>query len=110
VCEVREHASVLVEHLGPHGYAELDGGTGGAVTVRALAVATALSAEVAFPLKEGEIAKIGVCHEADVAALPAVAAVRPALGYELLAAKADRAVTAATPLDRDAGPVVEQRA
>jgi hypothetical protein len=87
---------------------ELDGGAAGAVTVRALAVAPAFAAEVTLTLKEGEIAQVGVCHEGDVAALPAVAAVRPALGDVLLAAKADRAVAAATALDRDAGLVVEQ--
>jgi hypothetical protein len=108
VCEVREHASVLVEHLSPHGYAELDGGTGGAVTVRALAVATALAAEMTLPLEVSEVAQIGVSYEDDVAALAAVAAVRPALGDVFLAAKADRAVAAATALDRDAGPVVKQ--
>jgi hypothetical protein len=110
VREVREHAPVLVEHLSPDGYAELDGGAGGAVTVRALAVAPALAVEVTLPLKESEIAQVGVRYEDDVAAPAAVSAVRPALGDVFLTAKADRAVAAATALDRDAGPVVEQGA
>jgi hypothetical protein len=110
VREIREHTAVLVEHLSPHGYVELDGGAGGAVTVRALAVAPALAAEDTLPLKESEVAQVAVRYEDDVAALAAVAAVRPALGDEFLAAKANRAVAAATALDRDAGPVVEQRA
>jgi hypothetical protein len=73
-------------------------------------VAPALAAEETLPLKEREIAQVGVRYEDDVAAVAAVAAVRPALGDVFLAAKADRAVAAATALDRDAGPVVEQRA
>jgi hypothetical protein len=108
VREVRQQASFLVEHLSPHRNAKLYGRAAGAVTVGPLAVAPTLAAEMTFSLKEGEIAKIGVCHEDDVASLAAVAAVRPALGHVLLPAKADRAVAAATALDRDAGPVVEQ--
>jgi hypothetical protein len=110
VREVREHASFLVEHLGPYRNLELDGGAGGAVAVRALSVAPALTAELPLPLKESEIPQIGVCHEDDVAALAAVTAVGPPLGDVLLAAKTDRAVAPATALDRDACPVVKQRA
>jgi hypothetical protein len=71
-------------------------------------MAPALTAELTLPLKEGEVAQVRVRYEDDVAALAAVAAVRPALGDVFLAAKADRAVAAATALDRDAGPVVKQ--
>jgi hypothetical protein len=78
------------------------------MAVRALAVAPALTAEQTLPLKEGEISQIGVCYKDDVAALAAVPAVRATLGDVFLAAKADRAVAAATALDRNACPVVKQ--
>jgi hypothetical protein len=108
VREVREHAAFLVENLSPNRNAKLDRGAGGAVAVRALAVASALAAELTLPLKEGEISQIGVRHEDDVAALAPVTAVRATLGDVFLAAKADRPVAAATALDRDACPVVKQ--
>ena len=54
-----------------------------------------------------EIAQIGVGNEDDVAAAAAVAAVRPALGHELLAPEAEAAVAAAARLDANADAIVE---
>jgi hypothetical protein len=108
VREVGEHAAFLVENLSANGNTKLDRGAGGAVAVRALPVASALAAELTFPLEKSEISQIGVCHEDDIAALAPVTAVRATLRDVFLAAKADRPVAAATALDRDACPVVKQ--
>src|SRR5262245_9871481 len=57
--------------------------------------------------KRREIAEVGVCHQDDVAARPAVTAVRPALRHVLLAPQVDAAVAAAPRLHLDAGAVLE---
>src|SRR5204863_377640 len=63
--------------------------------------------EDALRTERGEVAQVGVGDQNDVAAASAVPAVRPALGDELLAAKAQPAVAATSGLHRDAGPIVE---
>jgi hypothetical protein len=72
-----------------------------------LAVGAALRLEVRGEAKLGQIAQILVGDQLDVAAVSAVAAVRPAAGNELLAAEADAAVTAAAALHEDGGAIRE---
>jgi hypothetical protein len=57
-----------------------------------------------------EIAQIVIGDQEDVAPAAPVAAVRPALGDELLPAERKPAVAATSGLHRDAGPIVEHRA
>ena len=57
--------------------------------------------------KAGQVAKIRVRDEDDVAAVASVPAVRSALGHVLLAPEAEAAVPAPARLHVNAGPVVE---
>src|SRR5439155_23296733 len=59
------------------------------------------------PLERGEVAKRRVGDQDDVAAVAAVAAVGTALGNELLAAEAERAVAALSGLDVNRRTVAE---
>ena len=74
---------------------------------RAATVAATLRVEDRLGTEGREVAQIGVGDEDDVAAAAAVAAVRPALGDELLASEAEAAVAAAARLDADADAIVE---
>ena len=87
--------------------AQLDVGAVRAVLERAGAVAATTGLERAAALELREIAPIRIREQRHVAALAAVAPVRPALGNVLLAAEAQAAVAAATRLHVDAGAVVE---
>src|SRR5262249_59248257 len=69
-------------------------------------VSAAFGAEPSPRAGRRQVAKCPVGLDGDVAAASAVAAVRPALGHELLAAEAQRAVAAATRADPDASLVV----
>src|SRR5262249_43555971 len=82
----------------------------GPVPVRSATRAASSCAEQLTALGRRQVAQLGVRDEGDVAAATAVAAVRPALRHVRLAAKAQRAVTAATRLDADARAVVEHGA
>jgi hypothetical protein len=70
-------------------------------------VAPAATVKVPLALEEREVAKIGVGTEDDIASVPAVAAVGPALGHVLLAPEAERAVTTAAASHLDAGAIVK---
>ena len=66
-----------------------------------------LALEVRRKPELGQVAQVGVGDQLDVAAVSAVAAVRPPAGHELLATEADAAVTAAAALHEDGGPIRE---
>ncbi len=110
VREVGEQPPLLVEHLRPHGHAELDVVSVRPAPVRPLSVAPALRLEAGASVEEPEIAEVRVGYEDDVAAVAAVAAVGPALGNELLTPEAERAVAAAPALHADPRAVVEHPA
>ena len=80
--------------------------------VRELSAATAAAtgAQLLVRPEAGEVAPPQIGHEHDVAAVAAVAAVRPAARYVLLPPEVDRAVTAATRDGRQARAVVEHAA
>ena len=110
VREVGDELPVLVEHLRPHGDAELDGLAVRAVLARPASAAAAPGREPA-PRAEGrQVAQIRVRGEHDVAAAPSVTAVGSALRHVFLPAEAERAVTAAPRLHVDAGAIREHAA
>src|SRR5262249_43773400 len=105
--EVGDHLLLLVEHLRADRHVHFDRLSAGAVLPGAAAVRTATGPQEVAPLDGRQVAEVRVRDEDDVAAGPAVAAVRPALRHVLLAAEADRAVSPASGLHLDARPVVE---
>jgi len=107
VSEVDDQPPFIVEYLRPHRNPELDRGAVGSVLVLAVPVAPAATVEAPLALEEREVAKIGVGTEDDIASVPAVAAVGPALGHVLLTPEAERAVTTAAASHLDAGAIVK---
>ena len=107
VREVGEQPPLLVEHLGPHGYAECDVLAVGPTLVRPLPVPPPRRLEARLPVEEAEISEIRVGQEDDVPAVAAVAAVRAALRHELLPPEAERPVAAAPAPDADPRAVEE---
>ena len=105
---VAEHvAAVAVADDGPRG--DLDDEVLGPSTgaVRALAVLAPVGLEVTLGRQVGEVGEpLDGAHD-DVAAIAAVAAVRPAPGYVLLAPEADATVAAVAPSDENRDPVHE---
>jgi hypothetical protein len=97
-----------VEHLRADGNAYLDRLAVGAVLARTAAVAALVRLDRVPPLQVREIAERRVGDEDDVSASPAVTAVGPALGDELLAAKRQPAVAAAAGLDVKLRAVAER--
>ena len=88
-----------VEHLRADGNAHVDRLAVGAVLARAAAVAAFARLDRMPPLQVREIAERWIGDEDDVTAFSTVAAVGPALGDELLAAKRQPAVATAAGLD-----------
>jgi hypothetical protein len=105
--EVGDQLLLLVENLRPHGHAQLDIRAGRPVPAVAASRAALAPLEPLLRPERRQVAQVGVCDQHDVAAGPAVAAVRPALGHVLLAPKAERSVPASPGLHVNAGPVVE---
>src|SRR5207249_1336488 len=89
--QVGDQLPVPVEHLRPGRDVQLDIGAGGAVPPGAPARASLAGLEALLGAEAGEVAQVGVGHEHDVAAGPAVAAVRAAAGNVLLPPEAERA-------------------
>jgi hypothetical protein len=79
----------------------------GAVAQRALAVASAVGLVMGLALERLQVAVGVVAEQHDVAAVPAVAPVRAALGNVRLATERHAAVAAAARLDVDARLVVQ---
>ena len=75
--------------------------------VLSLAVSAARSAEVTLSAEVREVAQVSIRLEDDVATVPPVTAVRPALRHVLLTAEADCTVAAAARLDVDACAIRE---
>jgi hypothetical protein len=88
-----------VEHLRTDGNAHVDRFAVSAVLALTTAVSALARLDRMPALQIGKIADRRIGKEHDVAASAAVPAVRPALGHELLAAKRQPAVAAATGLD-----------
>src|SRR4029079_1558761 len=108
--EVGDELAVLIEDLCPGGHTHSDARTIRPVLAGAAAVAATAGREAALRAEAREITQIDVGDRDHVAAGPAVAAVRPALGHVLLAPEGQRAVAAAPRLHVDAGAIVEHRA
>jgi hypothetical protein len=105
--EVDQEAPLFVQHLRPDGHFELDRLAVGPMLVLALPVDATSANEPALALEEGEIAAVGIGDEHDIAAIPAVTAVRAAFRHVLLAPEAERAVAATAAAHLDAGAIVE---
>jgi hypothetical protein len=97
-----------VEHLRADGNAHVDGLAVTAVLARAAAVAALARLDRMSALQVCEIAERWLGDEDDVSASSAVAAVRPAFGDELLAAKRQPAVATAAGLDVKIRAVAER--
>ena len=104
------HELVALEDLRPGRHAKLHALTGRAVLAGAAPGTAPLRLDPASPLEAREIAQIRVRDYDDVAAVPAVTAVRAAFGHVLLAPEAQRAVAAAPGLHPDARAIVEHDA
>ena len=94
VGEVGDQVAFVGEHLRADRDAQLRVGAVGAVLARAASVAAALGLDPLAPLQRREVAQRRIREQHDVAAVPAVAAVRAALGDELLAPEGKAAVAA----------------
>src|SRR6476646_4443299 len=106
--QVGHHLTGVAQpHLGADGHLDVAVVAALPVLPRALPMHAPLGAEVGRGAKPVEIAQVGPGHQGDVAAVPAVAAVGPALRDVLLAPEADAAVAAAAALDLDRGAVGE---
>src|SRR5207244_8854394 len=93
--------------LRARGHAHREVVAGGAMALGAPAVPAALGAKMRAAVEGLQVAQRVVALEHDVAAAPAVAAVRPALGDVGLAAEAGAAVTAAPGAHVDPGSIVQ---
>jgi hypothetical protein len=107
--EVGDKPVVRVEELRADRDADL-----GVLSVRTVLLAAATVAasprlDVLDPPEGGQVTEARIDDHDDVAAAPAVAAVRPALGDVLLPAKAQASVAATACLGMDVRPVVEHR-
>ena len=109
VCEVGDQVALVGEHLCADRDAQLGVVAVGAVLARAATVATALRLDPLAPLQRREVAQRGIGEQHDVAAVAAVAAVRAALGDELLPAERQTAVAALPGLNVQLRAVTEHR-
>src|SRR5690606_2167057 len=110
VDEVRQYPPCLVVH---HHRArwDVDVEVGTALTglLGSLARLAALGAEVLLVLEGDQRVEVRVHAEVDIAAVPAIAAVRPAEGHVLLSPETDRPVAAIAGFDVDLRPRSEER-
>ena len=105
--QVGDQHALAVADLGADRHLD-DGGLAGlAVALLARAVTAALALEVHLVAKVREVAELARGDDDDVAAGPAVTAVGPAFGHVLLAAKADRASSAAAAVHVDEGVIAQ---
>src|SRR6185503_8402277 len=108
--EVRDEPAVVPRHLGPDRHGELDRRAVRAVLPGASAVPAPRGGEEPPAAQRRQVPERRVGDERHVAAAAAVPAVRPTPRDVLLATEAERAVTAASRADDDAGSVVEHAA
>ena len=108
--EVGHELAVRIVHLRPDRHGELHRRAVGTVLSRATPVAAPTRSEHLSAAQRGEVAQRRVGDQRHVSPVTAVTAVRPAPRDELLAPKAEAAVTASTRADDDVQVILEHDA